>query len=250
MSGIITENTYDIHYYEVDYKKRLLVSEIINYMCDSAMGQSCEIGEDIEFLKQNNIGWVILKWDINIERYPLYKEKVRVTTWGQSFNKFYATRGHEIIDEEGNVIGSAKSLWILIDTTRRRPVRIPDYMYGAYGIGKEDTKGYEFSKLDKVDKEDYIKKFNVRYSDIDTNVHVNNSKYLSWFVESVPKDIVLNYSIKRILINYEKETSYGELISSICAIKQNEDELEIIHEIKSQDGKSLTLGKTFWKKLS
>ena len=56
------------------------------------------------------------------------------------------------------------------------------------------------------------KSFDVRYSDIDTNMHVNNVKYVSWALETVPKDIVLNYELKNVKVTYEKETTYGETI--------------------------------------
>ena len=37
--------------------------------------------------------------------------------------------------------------------------------------------------------------FKVRYGDIDSNMHVNNVRYVEWAIESLPLDIVLNYEI-------------------------------------------------------
>ena len=51
-----------------------------------------------------------------------------------------------------------------------------------------------------------MKIFNVRYSDIDTNGHVNNSKYVSWIIETVPLEIVLNYTLKNLKMDYKRNS--------------------------------------------
>lgn len=47
--------------------------------------------------------------------------------------------------------------------------------------------------------------FIARYSDIDTNRHVNNVKYADWSIEIVPLDIVMSYCLKRMKITYKKK---------------------------------------------
>ena len=91
--------------------------------------------------------------------------------------------------------------------------------------------------------------FNIRYSDIDSNNHVNNVKYIEWAIESVPVDVVKDYIINRIKVTFEKESKYGEKISSSSAIEQiDDDTIKSYHTIRKSDGTELTLLEAEWKK--
>lgn len=246
MEKIITSKEYEVHYYEIDYKKRLLITSLMNYFSDVAVLQGDQKGMDLKFMKENKIAWVLYKWDITIDRYPLLGEKITVSTMPYSFRKFYAYRKYEIKDSSGTVIGRADSIWFLIDIEKRRPMRIPQMMYDAYGITKEDNDALDIRKVIPVTEVQYEKSFNVRYSDIDTNKHVNNVKYASWAIETIPLDIVQNYTLKNIRIDYEKETTYGEMVKSQTQIIREEDKIICSHKVLDNEGKELNVAETIW----
>ena len=54
----------------------------------------------------------------------------------------------------------------------------------------------KLAKLEKLTKEMNKNNFKVRYGDIDSNMHVNNVKYVEWAIESLPLDIVLIMNLK------------------------------------------------------
>lgn len=243
---LVTGRDYNIHYYEVDIHKRALMTSIINYLGDMAMYQSEILGVGIEHLKENNLAWVLYKWDITMDSYPLLNETIRVQTCPYSFRKFYAYRKHEIFDAEGNRIGHANSVWFLINTNRRRPMKIMESMYEAYGIDDGNNESIEIEDIPPINAVDSEKIFQVRYSDIDTNMHVNNVKYVSWALETVPKDIVLNYELKNIKVTYEKETTYGETIKVSTEVIREENKIICRHKIVNEEGTKLTLLESIW----
>ena len=57
--------TYEINYYDVDYKLNCKMSSIINFICDVGTQQSEAIGGGMEYCKKNNCAWVFYKYDIN-----------------------------------------------------------------------------------------------------------------------------------------------------------------------------------------
>lgn len=59
MSGIMTEREYIIHYYEVDIKKRCLITSLMNYLQDIALTQSADCGVGIDYLNENKLAWVL-----------------------------------------------------------------------------------------------------------------------------------------------------------------------------------------------
>lgn len=239
---------YEVHYYEVDYKKRLLLTSLIDYLGDIATCHSEELGVGIEYLKEKNLAWVLYSWDINIDRQPSYGETITIKTDPCGFKRFYAFRKFEVLDGEKNIIARANSVWFLIDVERRRPVRITDQMYEAYGVDETNSEIFDIFKGEKLSENDGEVTFNVRYSDIDTNRHVNNAKYVAWAVETIPKDIVINYNLKEVKVNYEKETHYGEKVKAIIQVTDQEDKIKCLHKIEDSEGTELTLLSTVWEK--
>ena len=243
---VATDRDYNIHYYEVDIHKRVLITSIIDYLGDMAMYQSEIFGVGIEYLKENKMAWVLYKWDITMETYPSLNETIKVRTFAYSFRKFFAYRKHEIFDAQGNKIGYANSVWILINLDRRRPIRITKNMFETYGIDESNNTPIEIEDIKPINTLDNERSFQVRYSDIDTNMHVNNVKYAAWALETVPKDIVLNKQLKNIKVTYIKETTYGETIKVSTEVIREENEIICRHNIINEEGIELTLLETTW----
>lgn len=248
MRGFVYEKEYEIHYYEIDFRRRALITSIVDFLGDIATKQSENLGVSIDFLKESNCAWVLYKWNIDMYSYPMYGDKIKIRTCPYSMRKFYAYRTFEIINSEGELIGKAESIWFLINIEKRRPVRIGKDIYDFYGLDLEDNSIIEIEDIEKPSNPNYDKIFNVRYSDIDTNRHVNNAKYIAWAIETVPMDIAINYTLKNLKVTYEKETRYGETIKIFTEVKSEENQIIALHKIIDNDGKELTLLKTVWEK--
>lgn len=248
MDKLISSKKYEINYYDIDYKKRVLLSTLMKYFSDIAVHQSAERGIDLNYMLEHNIAWVLYKWDITVSRYPMYGEEITVNTEPYSFRKFYAYRKYEVKNSQGEVLVTANSIWFLIDIEKRRPIRIPKIMYTAFGLTDEDNEALDMGKIASVSKIDYEKEFQVRYSDIDTNRHVNNVKYAEWALETVPLDIVKNYSLKKIYMAYEKETTYGDIIKVQTQLLSKGDEVVFAHRILDGEGKEINAAETVWQR--
>ncbi|WP_125154192.1 acyl-[acyl-carrier-protein] thioesterase [Clostridium rectalis] len=246
MGSIITEKEYEVHYYEVDCNKNALITAIMNYFGDISTYQSEQRNNGLDYMKDNNIAWVLYKWDISINKFPCYGEKVRVRTIPYSFRRFYAYRKFQILDRYDNIMVDAISIWFLIDAEKRKPIRIPKNMFTVYGLTEKDNKILDTPKLIPTDVTDHEKVFNVRYEDIDTNGHVNNVKYISWIMETVPIEIVTNHRLQRIIVVYEKETKYGEIVKVKAHIEEGRDEVVCKHKVINEEGQELTIAETFW----
>jgi acyl-ACP thioesterase len=248
MSKIFTKK-YEIHYYEVNNKLRCKLASIIDFICDTGTQQSEYLGDGIEYCTKNNCAWVFYKYDIKMYRYPSFGEVISVTTEPIGFKKFYGLRKYIIKDEKENIIGEALALFFLIDIEKRRPIRIHKEQYEFYGVDGDVDYDISMDKIEKNDEGQYNKQFNIRYSDIDSNNHVNNVKYVEWAIEAVPLNIINDYVIKRIKVTYEKETTYGNKVSVSATVKEIDDvNLKSYHTIRNSDGSQLTLLEAEWKK--
>lgn len=240
---------YEIHYYEVDAKLRCKLSSIIDFIGDIGTQQSESLGGGIEFCAKNSCAWVFYKDDIKIYRYPIFGETITINTQPIGFKKFYGLRKYTIMDAKNNLIGEASALFFLIDINKRRPTRIQEEQYEMYGVDGDVDYDISMDRIEKLDQGQYNKQFNIRYSDIDSNNHVNNVKYVEWAIEAVPLGVINNYSIRRIKIIFEKETVYGEsILSSATVNKIDDSNLKSYHTIRNADGTEVTVLEVEWER--
>ncbi|GKX68468.1 acyl-[acyl-carrier-protein] thioesterase [Inconstantimicrobium mannanitabidum] len=243
--GARYEKEYEINYYNVDSKGNLKITSIADFLCDVGMHQSEQLGVGIEALTNDNIAWVFYKYDIQVIRYPNLNEKVYVSTEAAAMKKFYAYRNYSIKDAEGNVVITGRGIFLLIDIEKRRAIRVPDAMGKVYDCNGES---FDIDNLDKKFEQEISREFFVRYSDIDTNGHVNNTRYMEWALEVVPRDIFDTCNMSRIKVNFLKEIQYGHKINSEARIIHEDDKYTIHHRITDEEGTILALCETFWQK--
>lgn len=248
MKDISYEKSYKVHHYEADRYGRGFIASFINYFEDLALDHSESLDMGIDYLLEKNIAWVVYKWDVKINKYSMLGETLRVRTWAHSVRKFYAYRKFEIINSLGEVIVTANSLWFMINRKRRRPCRIEQEIWEKFGLTEEDNKPIEFEKLKEPSNITEEKTFIVRYSDIDTNKHVNNVKYISWALETVRSEIIHNCKLKQLKIDYEKEISYAEKVKVLSETTEIDDEYIVNTSLINSNGERLNLVKTIWSK--
>ncbi|MBE6050554.1 MAG: acyl-[acyl-carrier-protein] thioesterase [Clostridium sp.] len=242
---------YEVNYHDVDSNLKCKLSSIINFLCDIGTTHSSAVGSTVEKVKEKGYSWVFYKYDIKMYRYPKYLDEIYLKTTPCGFKKFYAHRKYEITNSKGELLGEAIALFILININKRCPMRIPKEEYELYGLDSNVSEDIKMDDILKVNEEnDAIKKFEVRYSDIDSNGHVNNVNYVKWAIESVPLEVFKSFDVERIKVIFEKECVYGDEVSITATLVEENDDITSIHTITNQDGKDLTKLEILWKKSS
>lgn len=245
MSDIYRKN-YEINYYNTDENQKCTVPSIVNFFTDVGTSQSEFLGETLEVLEEKKRAWVFYKYDIKIYNYPKYREKITVETENIGFKKFYDYKRYAMLNLKGEVLAEALALFLFIDVEKRRATRITKDQYDLYNKNGDLDKEIKFDDILKLDEVQYTKEFSIRYSDIDTNGHVNNCKYIEWAIESVPFEIVKNNNIKRIKVIFKKETIYGENISVFTQVINNDENIVTVHQIVDSNGIELTKLEIEW----
>lgn len=226
---------YFIHYYQVDRNRDLTIVSLIRILEDIAILQSEEVGYGLDYYEREKVGWMLSRWEIKINQLPKFKEKIKLTTRPQAMNRFYANRYYWLYNEEGDLLVEAASLWIFFNIEKRRPQAVSREIIDAYA--GTDRNEYPFTRLDEVEEipsYDYSKKFEVSTDAIDVNNHVNNSHYFSWALSVVKKEIITNYKISEIRVNYLKETNINDKVMSFYHSKAEGDGISTLHSMKNE----------------
>jgi acyl-ACP thioesterase len=83
----------------------------------------------------------------------------------------------------------------------------------------------------------------VVWSDIDVNMHVNNSRYVQWVMDSFPVDFLLAHRVAEIEVNFLQQAVCGD---QYCIRTQQTAPAEYTASVVRADGKELARVRTVW----
>ena len=220
----IFKKEYKINIFNVDSEHKCKFSSLVDFLWDVVISQSDYLGETKEGFVHNQCIWVLLKYDITIYEYPKFRDTITVDTRVLGTKKFYGYRQNTIKNSEGKVIGEVFSTAILIDFEKRRPMRISPAQSEIYELDGELDEVPPLDDIPKIQKEDYIKDYPVRYSDIDSNGHVNNVKYMEMAIDTLPRSILNEYELYNIKVLFKKETTDGDTLHISSEVIDNDND--------------------------
>ena len=84
-------------------------------------------------------GWVVRRHEIDYLAQVRAADPVIIRTWIETAQKASSTRRYEIVNAaDGRLVCAGLTVWVWINYRTGRPTRIPDRVYAAYGMGKND----------------------------------------------------------------------------------------------------------------
>jgi acyl-ACP thioesterase len=237
---------YTIRSYEVDAAGNLSVPSIFNLLQDSASGHALELGVSVPQLLAENYTWVLSRIVLKMSQYPAWRDTIQIHTWPSGIQGAFALRDFKIRDQNSQSMGCSTSAWIVMDAEKRRPVRPTVFADRLIPAQEESILDYVLKKL-PVQNGDYVeKRFNVRYSDLDINQHVNNVSYIEWLLESIPIFGDKTRHLSELEINFLGEALQGDQVLARC-FSTHQDKKTFSHRIiRESDQHELIRARTVW----
>nr|MBI1230197.1 acyl-ACP thioesterase [Cytophagales bacterium] len=150
--------------------------------------------------------WILSRMTIQVEKLPSWGEVITVKTAGRGINKLFALREFLVEDVAGNILATAMSAWLLLDSNSKRPKRPDDILPASLFPPQQKLLPEKIAMPVQVTEgQDFI----VRPSDLDMNNHVNNVSYIRW-VEDFCGANDIRFS--EMLINYLAEASLHQTV--------------------------------------
>ena len=211
-----------VRYSEVGEDKKLSLNGIINYFQDCSTFQSEELKVGVGVLEKLHRVWVLSSWQIVVDRYPFYCEKVTIGTRPYEMKGFLGYRNFAMLDAEGKYLARANSLWSLLDTQTGRPTMIPEEMTARDGLGEKLEMEYAPRKIAippcGVEKEAVV----VKKHHLDTNHHVNNQQFVSIAMDCLPED----YAVRQVRAEYRRQAFLNDVL--IPRVTDEEDRTVVV----------------------
>jgi len=245
MNTNIWEYSFTVRSFDVDSNKNMTPVAISEYLQEVAGEHANTMGFGYRQFVLQNMVWILSGIKIEVERLPVWEEKVFIKTWIVGNDKFTSRRDFQWLDADGNVLINASTNWVLFNTQTRRPQLVERMSFAVEMFPDNVATSAPVANIrGKIDNENPLE-YMVRYSDLDMIGHMNNTKYIQLLIDSYGEDFNNKKRLKAIDINFKTEAKFDELL--LLQSKQN-TENEYIHELKkAADGRVNCLAVISWK---
>ncbi len=163
-------------------------------------------------LSVRNLAWVLSRIEVEMDRYPHIGDKITLETFPAPVRRWFFPRYYVVRDSREEEIGRAASLWVLLDLTSRRMVApgdvaalMPDNSDLPAPLGLPAPVTDVGGTLQTDD-------WYPRYTDMDVNGHVNNTRYIDWACDALGIDTMRSQELSRFTITYTMEIRPGQRI--------------------------------------
>lgn len=172
------------------------------------------VGQGANDKSVSHLSWVVLNWKLQVYKRPRVCDSILVKTWAQQYNRLQASRDYDVFNEAGEIVARATSVWVALDTEKKRLVRLSPEIMDIYDCEPEHQNfpGFQFSKVSRPKLSPLSSlEFHVTKAMIDCNRHVHNPAYLDFAAEALPEglDTVL---FDHLEITYKKEVRPSETV--------------------------------------
>ena len=223
---------------------RLKPSMLLSY-CQEVAGQHCiQLGTDYDSMAAKNMFWAIIRQKVQINRLPKVGETITLETWPMPTARTYYPRATVGYDAEGNELFKVLGLWVVMDLQNRTMI-LPK----KSGIIVEGTlRGDELSIPGGISPKDLAasESRKVRFSDLDQNGHMNNSRYLEWMYDLLDSSFHREHQPKEVSICYHAEAREGQTLHLNW---QLDEEREMLVDALRQDSEDGQMHHVFAAKL-
>ena len=190
----------------------LSLGGVVNYFQDAATFQGEDLGIGIPYLRSRNLAWILVSWQIVTDHMPRLGENITVRTWAYSFTGFYGFRNLELVDENGDRAVWANSIWVMMDTERGRPVKVPEKLLSLYGEEEKLDMEYAPRRVNVPENGEEQEPFTIRRAHLDSNHHVNNKQYIQMALDYLPED----FPIRETRVEYREQAFLGDVIRPLA----------------------------------
>lgn len=243
---------------DVDFNHSIRASTINRLIQEIAWKHAMALGVGYDNHAFRDLSWVLVRLEFEITgSLPQWGEHVIIHTQPTGIETLYALREFylEVQTSDGpREFCRGTSSWVMVHNTTRKIIK-PQGMIDS--LVHPDCKPLYNRAALKISFQNSDLEWENRgivvpgYNDIDVNDHVNNCSYLSWILDSLPREHFESYTFSRIALNYITETHWGNSVSRYNGIlSRTETSLETGHALSfspTHPAKAVCLGKIFWK---
>lgn len=212
---MIYSKSYQTCWHDTDACRRVRPSQLLVYMQEASNHHIASTGITLDQLRdEKKLAFILSKIQIALYRPLGAYDKIEVQTWTCKGRGFTSPRCFRIL-KDGEVVAEAITQWALLGVEDRQFHRL------------EET-GYEFEDEEPLALTvparirfpadlplETLGQRRIVYSDLDYNMHMNNTRYPDMLCDFMPLEDVGR--IKGISLSYLREAAFGNVVTVLGA---------------------------------
>ncbi|EEF51750.1 palmitoyl-acyl carrier protein thioesterase [Ricinus communis] len=271
---LVYSQTFIIRSYEIGPDKTATMETLMNLLQETALNHvtsSGLAGDGFGATREMSLRkliWVVTRIHIQVQRYSCWGDVVEIDTWVDGAGKNGMRRDWIIRDyNTKEIITRATSTWVIMNRETRKLSKMPEqvrqelvpFYTNRIAIAKENNDVEKIDKLTDETAERIRSGLAPRWSDMDANQHVNNVKYIGWILESVPINVLEDYNLTSMTLEYRRECRQSNLLESLTSTTEHSNNnscnrkahLEYTHLLRMQADKAeIVRARTEWQSKS
>ena len=209
----VFEMKYTIRSTDVDIFGNCRPSALLCVFQDMATDHSRIAGMDQDILTERyNAAWLLVRMWYRLERPLRMGEELSLRTWHRGAGGLIVYRDFDLT-VNGQSVGEAVSAWVVADRENRKMLRPSLVECIASSPVPENVKERQLKLIKTPKDKQLIHRREIRYSDLDLNGHMNNTRYADVIMDVMTAAEMQGRWVSEMQINYSMECGPGESIS-------------------------------------
>lgn len=197
---------------ECDLTHRMSLSNIMRHTQQMGSDHIAREGITYERMQHDGMVFLVNKMLITITRRPSYAERLRLITVPRVPKGAQFIRDTYFDTENGERLVEASISWILADPRTHRILRPSAFDIYGFEMFPNDGEYITAYRIKKPDAAGVRHMRQIKYSDLDSNSHVNNAVYADIVCDTLPLEWLAEREIARFGIMYQREATVGQVI--------------------------------------
>lgn len=198
---------YRVGYHDTDARGHLSPAAALRYMQETAYLQLHKYGPTPAELTASGRGFILSRIALSFYRPIGAYEEIEVQSWTCESKGYSFLRCYRIL-KDGMIAAEGSSVWALVDTERRRPIKVSDF---TYNFDYDEPLELDVPKSIKMPENmRLVGEHTVAYSCTDTNGHMTNTRYPELICNFIPD--IREKSVSNLAINFLGEAPSKETL--------------------------------------
>ena len=202
---------YVTRWHDTDACRRVRPTALLVYMQETSNRHVADSGMSLDELRdKKDLAFILSKIRIAFHRPLSAFENIKVETFTCPSRGYASTRCFRIL-ANNEVVAEADTLWALVDIKDKNLKKIEE---SGYAFDDEEPLALDLPTRTRAPSSvemTEVGKRTIHYSDIDYNMHMNNTRYPDMLCDYMPLEQVGN--IRGMTLSYLREAAYGDTLT-------------------------------------
>lgn len=177
----VWKENFHIRSFDIDFNAKLRISSLCGFFQEIAGKHAEHLGVGYFSMQETGMVWMLSGLHIKIHEYPVWEDDISIETWPMGMERLFYRRDFHVFKKKQMMV-SAVSFWLSLDIKSLRPRVFPidenviKSNYGRFAL--EGSLGSIPSPQGGI-----ITSRDIRFSELDQNKHVNNTRYVEWIMD-------------------------------------------------------------------